>query len=275
MPVLLALVSAAAFGISDFVGGWETRRSPAAKVTFVSSIGGLGVALLVSLIVGGNPTVSDIVAGLVAGIGGGLGLMLLYSSLARGPIGIAAPVSAVLASVVPFAYGLASGERPPLLAIVGSVMAVGAIPLITWEPRHGRSETVRRTVLEAMGAGVGFGVFFIAIAQAADTAGLWPLVGARIMNLVLMAGLVLTAGAGTGRVIGKTVALIAGAVDMGANVAFVLAERLGDLSTVAVVTNLYPIGTVALARVVLGERFRRLQIVGVVIALAGTALIAS
>ncbi len=147
MAVLLSLVSAAAFGISDFAGGWEARRSPAAKVTLVASTAGLAVALLGSLILGGKPTVFDVAAGAIAGIGGGIGLMLLYSALGRGPIGVAAPVSAVMASVVPFVYGLASGERPPQLAVVGSVLAVASIPLITWEPGQGESGRSGRTLV--------------------------------------------------------------------------------------------------------------------------------
>lgn len=274
MPVLLSIVSAACFGIGDFIGGWESRRSPAAKVAFVVSTGGLTVALVGSVFLGGHPTAGDMFAGVVAGVGGGLGLVLLYSSLGRGPIGVAAPISAVLASIAPFVFGLISGDRPGLLAVIGSVMAVMSIPLITWEPGH-RKAPMGRTALEAAGAGLGFGIFFIAISQAADTAGLWPLVGARVTNLVVMALLVAVVGSGAGKVIGIPIALMAGAIDMGANIAFVFAERMGELSTVAVVTNLYPIGTIALARIVLGERFRRLQIVGVAIALTGTALIAS
>ncbi len=274
MPVLLSLISAATFGISDFVGGWEARRSPAAKVTLVASLAGLVVALVGSLAIGGSPTASDFGAGALAGIGGGIGLVLLYSALGRGPIGVAAPVSAVVASVVPFAFGLASGERPPQLAVIGSVLAVASIPIITWEPGQGGRRS-GRTVIEAAGAGAGFGVFFVAISQAAETAGLWPLVSARLVNLVLMAGLMLAAGAGSGKVVSASVALGAGVIDMAANIAFVLAARVGDLSTVAVVTNLYPIGTIALARIVLGERFRRLQLVGVGAAVVGTALIAA
>jgi drug/metabolite transporter (DMT)-like permease len=52
-----------------------------------------------------------------------------------------------------------------------------------------------------------------------------------------------------------------------------MALTRGELSVVAVIGSLYPIGTVLLARVLLGERMRRIQLAGVLAAFVGVALV--
>jgi drug/metabolite transporter (DMT)-like permease len=70
----------------------------------------------------------------------------------------------------------------------------------------------------------------------------------------------------------RTIALC-GALDMAANVLYVLAVHAGALSIVAVLTSLYPASTVALAAVLLRERLVRVQWAGVAVAFAGVLCI--
>jgi uncharacterized membrane protein len=69
------------------------------------------------------------------------------------------------------------------------------------------------------------------------------------------------------------VAIASGVFDATANVCYVLATRAGMLGIAVVLTSLYPGITVLLARVVLGERMRPAQRVGLLIAAAGVVLV--
>jgi drug/metabolite transporter (DMT)-like permease len=66
----------------------------------------------------------------------------------------------------------------------------------------------------------------------------------------------------------------AGLFDSSANVFFLLASRTGSLTVVSVLTALYPLGTIILARIFLKERIARTQQVGIGLALAASAILA-
>ena len=74
----------------------------------------------------------------------------------------------------------------------------------------------------------------------------------------------------------RSVAAVAavGLADVSANALFAVASSRGLLSLVAVLGSLYPVVTVLLAHVLLGERLTRAQQAGVAVALAGVAAIA-
>jgi drug/metabolite transporter (DMT)-like permease len=141
---------------------------------------------------------------------------------------------------------------------------------------HHPPEQVRRAVLLALGAGASFGAFFLLVDRTDAAAGLWPLLAARAASIPLM--VVASAVLGTGlRVAGRTtwrLVTVAGAVDMVANISFLAATRLGSVGVVAVVVSLAPAATLALARVVLAERVRRLQAVGLALGALAVVLIA-
>ena len=69
--------------------------------------------------------------------------------------------------------------------------------------------------------------------------------------------------------------LLAGVLDMAANVLYLLAVQRGLLSLVAVIVSLYPASTLLLARQILGERLTAVQVTGVGLALGAVALIAA
>lgn len=285
MAAVLALGSALVYGAADFLGGFATRRSPTLAVAAVSQLIGLLVLLAVLPFLPGEPIAADLRWGALAGVMGGGGIALFYRSLARGTMSVVAPVTATTSAAVPFLVGLALGERPSALALAGIGLALVAIGLISgaaapfpvpqpaswwrrWRPRslHG--------IGGAVGAGLAFGLFFVLIQRADPAAGLWPLVGARggSFGLFVVAAI---AGRRSLRPVARDLRIIAGAgaLDMAANVLFLLAVQRGLLSIVAVLTALYPASTVVLAHLVLGERLARPQRIGLACAALGAALI--
>lgn len=277
MSVLLALAGALAYGISDFVGGLASRRASALRVLLLSyPVGVLLMAALLPLVPGHLDAATVTWSG-AAGLAGAGGVVLLYLGLAIGPMGVVAPLTAVASAVVPVAVGIALGERPPVLGYGGVALALLGVVLVSRgpaeDPAHARVTV--RVVGIALLAGVGFGLYFVLLAQAPATSGGWPLLVSRVASALVVVALAL----GTrqaGRLSGGVVrlAVLAGALDALANLAYLLAVRQGLLSLVAVVVALYPAATILLARLVLGERTGRAQRIGLAVAAGSVALIA-
>jgi drug/metabolite transporter (DMT)-like permease len=276
MAALLALSAAVAYGVGDFLGGVAARRVPPTAVVLWSHVVGLIMLAGLAPLVGGDLTPSGLAVGAAAGLLGGAGVALFYRGLAVGAMSVVAPVAALLSAAVPVVAGLAGGERPSGAALAGIALALGAVVLISREtpgvaPQSGRW----RALGLAIAAGAAFGLFFVAIDQAGDDVGVWPLVGARVASVTLFAAL------GAARVTSATpprgaagAAVGCGLLDAGANVFYLLALDHGLLSVVSVLTALYPAGTVLLARYVLGEHLSPVQRVGLGVAGAAAVLIA-
>ena len=275
MGILLAGAAALLYGVADFSGGLATRRSGVHAVLFFSQLTGLGLALAASPFFGeGAAAAPDLLWGMGAGAAGAFGLAFLYQGLASGIIAVVSPVAAVVGAAVPVLAGLLLGESPEATGWAGIAVSLLAIMLLGWR-RVGGSERARLRVslLHGLLAGLGFGAFFVLISRPGGHAGLWPLVGARWMSIAIVGTLSL-AGGGSLRVFRGSVGLIAatGLLDMGANIAFLLASRVHLLSVVSVISSLYPAPTVILGRVVLGERLTPARIVGLAAAMSGVAL---
>lgn len=278
MPALLALFAAASFGVADFLGGFATRKSPVIPVTLASNAGGAAVAVLLWLVVGGEWTARALILGGVGGLAGLVGLVLLYDALASGRFQIVSPISAVTGAAVPVTAGIAFGDRPVLLAIVGLAMTPPAI----WLLAGGSSDTGQtsdpsgissRLVVQSFLAGAGFGVFFVFLDQTPDGAGVVPLIAARAASIVALMVISLRKGFVLPSRAAIRPATAAGATDMVANGFFLWATREGDLSVVGALTSLYPAGTVVLATVVLGERLSVTQRVGLGVALTAAVFL--
>ncbi len=270
---LLAGLSSLVYGGADFSGGLASKRADGIAVTFVSQVCGV-LALLVAITLWPHVTVSasDLWWGAAGGLAGGFGLMFFYPALAAGPMSIVAPTTALCSAIVPLVVGLARGDRPSTLALIGVGIALPAIGLVARERSEHHEHLTRRTILSSVAAGVGFGLFFVFVGEASGDAGLWPLVGARAGSLSLLAVVLLVTRRSFGIPVGaRRLTVIAGVGDIVANGLYVLALADGLVSVVAVVGSMYPASTVVLARVVLGERMSRAQIVGLF--LAGTALV--
>ena len=277
--IVFALLSATLYGSADFLGGLATRRSSVMPVMIFSQLAGLITLLLVlPFLPPTTATHADFAWGALAGGALGIGLMLLYQGLATGKMSVVAPVTAVLAVVVSAVAGIVLGDRLSMGAFLGVVLAIGAITLIS---QDGAQKATRKPGLgmahglaAALSAGVLIGVFFAALKQSSPTSGLLPLVSARLAALVVL-GFVAYWRRPPLRVGRDAVWLIVvgGALDILANVLYLLATRVGMLTIAATLTSLYPASTILLARLVLGERLRRIQITGLACAGVGVALI--
>jgi drug/metabolite transporter (DMT)-like permease len=262
------------FGTGDFFGGLATRRAPMLSVLVVSQGVGLVGMLAAALIAGGTPTGADLLLGAAGGLVGGAGVALLYRALATGTMALVAPVTGVVAAIVPVAVGIGTGERPALLQLLGIALAVVAVALLSGgKPRSGARLRGTSLVI-AIGSGVGFGLFYIALAHTSAEAGLWPLVAARVASVTAFSGALGVRRERPSRgTRGLALMIATGVFDVTANALYVVAVHHGLLSIVAVLVSLYPASTVLWSLVFLGERLRVLQVAGVVLALGAVALI--
>jgi drug/metabolite transporter (DMT)-like permease len=255
-----------------------SRRAPVLTVSFLSQAVGF-VALLVAL-----PFVHGISGvsfrfGLLAGVGGAVGLSLFYWALSIGTMSIVAPIAAT-GVALPVLVGIATGERPGLVRSVGLAAAVVGIVLASREDDGGAVDVreQRQSVMLAILAALGFGSYFVLaeIGSRGDVA--WALALSRLSATPFVTALALLAVRRGGRLPrGRQVAALAaiGLLDLGANAAYNYATTIGELSIVAVGGSLYPVTTVLMASLVLGERVRGVQRGGVVVALGGVVLLAA
>lgn len=284
MAILLALISATAWGVSDFFGGVFSKRHGAWVTSVAVQLGALAgtVVAIVVLGLGGTATAADWWWGSAAGLGVGAGTAFLYRGLAAGRMGVVAPLSAVGAALVPVAVGLAAGERPGLIAVVGIVLALPAIWLIAStddraNDSHDSAEAgppASAGLLDGVLAGIGFGAGFACLDRLQPASELTPLLATQVASLLPIIALAMwtrqpfwpgSRPAWIGFVLGPLGTL--------ANACVLWAVQVGLLSIVAVLVALYPAVTVALAAAVLRERIHRAQAVGLGLAAVAVALI--
>jgi drug/metabolite transporter (DMT)-like permease len=273
VAVLLALVSALAYGLSDFVGGVASKKVTPWSVALSAQLAGALGVLLLSLTLDGSPTGHDLVWAMVGGLGNGFGTAFLYRGLAAGRMGVVAPISGVGAALVPVVVGLVAGERPGALVWVGLLAALPGIWLVSREPG---TRAAGAGVWDGVLAGLGFGTLFAALSQIPESAGFLPLALNQVVGgLTIVA--VATAlrrpwlprdpRAGIGAVSGLLGALATGA--------FLVATHHGLLTVTAVIASLYPAVTVVLAALVLREHVHRAQGVGLGLCAVAVALVAA
>jgi drug/metabolite transporter (DMT)-like permease len=284
MTAILALSAAAIYGTADFCGGVASRRNSPTTVTVLAHLVGLALlAAMLPVLPAAHPAPADLAWGGAAGALGGVGLILFYRALARGTMSVIAPVAALFGAALPVMVGVSTGEALSLPALVGIGLAVAAVALVSREHppetadgagSRPRMHAGHPTVL-AIAAGLAFGAFFVALSRTHASAGLWPLLSARIVSVALLGGASLAAGRSLRPAPGsRRLIAVAGAGDMLANICYLLAVRRGLVSLVAVIVALYPAATVMLAQVVLGERLRRVQVAGLGLAATAAVLLA-
>ena len=285
MVYLLALGSALFYGAADFTGGLTSRRAGAIPVVVISQFTGmLLLALLLPVLPSASPSRDDLLWGAAAGLTGGIGVALLYRALAIGTMAVVAPTTAVCAVAIPVLVAVVLGERPAPLAVAGIALGIISIILVSQQqtapgsqPGHGAHRgRLPPGVPTAFASGVAIGFFLISLARTRAEAGMWPLLTARVVSVLLFATVAIATRASF-RMTKGVAALVcaAGAIDMLANALYLLASRLGQLSVVVTLTSLYPASTVLLARIILHERLSTWQVTGVVCALAAVMLIVS
>jgi uncharacterized membrane protein len=299
--IAFALAAAALFGSADFLGGAASRRTRAASVVVISAPAGVLVIFAAAMLSGAPFQTAGLGWALAAGAAGGAGLIIFYGALAAGPMSVVAPVSALVSTVVPVGTALAMGERASAAVYAGAALCLVAIVLVSMEkvpriwplrrprlaglarsgagPHPGRAQ--RHVAARGLGygaaSGLAFGIFFLFIRNAGTSGVLWPVCMARVAGSVIILGAAVwlgtrPAGPAAGRWV-LPAAVAAGVLDASANVCYVLAARAGLFGMAVVITSLYPGITVLLARVVLGERTRAVQRVGLALAAAGVALV--
>jgi drug/metabolite transporter (DMT)-like permease len=279
LAIALGLGSSLFWGLADFGGGLQSRRFSVIAVLLVSQAVGLaGIVLAVALSGEAAPSLDDLWPAAAGGAGGVVALSAFYRALAIGTMSIVAPISAT-GSAVPVIVGLATGEDPGPIQLVGIVAAATGVVLASREEDHGddaRARASRASVALALVAALGFGAFFVGMDRAADANILWALLAARIAGNAVLVGFVLVTRPPLHVPPNALPTLAAiGALDLAANGLYAWGTTEGLLSVVAVLGSLYPVATVLLARGVLGERIRPIQGAGVAAALSGVVLIAA
>jgi len=278
VALVLAALSALVYGSADFSGGMASRRNDGIAVTLSTQVIGLGaVAVAVAVwpgvvVVGG----ADLGWGALAGVAGGLGLMCFYPALARGPMSVVAPTTAVCSALLPALVGIGLDGWPSGWTTAGVLVALPAIGLAAREASGEHRVVEPLTVLLSVAAGIGFGAFFVAISAASEDSGMWPLLAARVASVSLVITVWSRRGRPTTRPVPGTgwYVAAAGCLDVLANGFYVLAVRGGSLTWVSVIGSMYPVSTVLLARLVLRERLGPLQRLGLGLAAVALVLVA-
>ena len=276
LGVLLGLASSVSWGISDFLGGVQSRRVPALTVLLVSQPVGLVLALGFALTVGGDALDGgDVALAIGAGVVVSLALAGFYRAMAIGSVSVVAMIGA-LGVLVPVIGGLAQGDEPGLLQAFGAAAAIGGVVLVAREPGAAVRSANRTSLILAVLSALGFGAFFLLLSLASHPDPAWTVVVSRLSSVVLLglAALIVRPSMAIPREI--LPALVAmGCFDVTANSLFAIATNHGLLSLVGVSSSLYSAVTVLLAWFVLGERMDRIRLGGVGVAIAGVALIAA
>jgi drug/metabolite transporter (DMT)-like permease len=279
LALAISLASAASWGISDFLGGLQTRRLPVLGVLAISQPAGLVLIALLILLVGADSiSAGKLAIAFVAGAASLGGLAAFYSAMAMGTVSVVAPIAA-LGVVVPVAVGLARGDSPDAIQLAGLAPAIAGVAILSYEEQPERPESARAarlSVVLAIVAGLGFGIFFTGLdIAAADRPG-WAILAVRVGGVATVLVAVLASRPQLDGVVAAwPVLVVIGGFDVLANALFAVASTKGVLPVVAVGGSMYPAFTVALAHAVLGERLARLQWMGVLLALAGVAMIAA
>lgn len=276
MTILLSLLAAGSYGLGDFNGGICSKRGGPWAVSLLAQLGGTVLVLTVTLVHGGSPTLADLGWAVVAGLGNGIGTAFLYRGLSSGRMGVVAPISGVGAVLVPVAAALVGGERPGSQVWLGILVALPAIWLVSREPDGDRAPAAAGSGLaDGVLAGLGFGSLFAALAQVSEQAGWLPLaVNQLVGGVVIVAVALVLRQDWVPRNRYALGGLLSGALGALATGLFQLASREGNLAVAAVITSLYPAGTVLLAAAVLGERVHRTQAVGLALCAGAVALVA-
>jgi drug/metabolite transporter (DMT)-like permease len=274
--VLLALGASFAWGFADFGAGVSARRVPVFVVAAVAQTSGLVlVGLVVLLSNHGAPTATQLAWAAGAGVVGVVGLSAFYRAMAIGTMGVIGPITAT-AAIVPVAYGLVRGDRPSTLQGVGVGLTVVGVIAASVEPVHADGRRRLGTgVGLALVAALSFGCALIGLSKGAAGGAAWATLTMRVAGVPLVLALAFAFRPRAPSRRTWLVLLGAGFADTGATLLYAAATTKGLLSVVAVLSSLYPIVIVVLARVLLAERVARTQLAGVAVALAGVALISA
>jgi len=262
-----------AWGTSDFLGGYCTRRANAFLFTAIVNIGGLAVMLLLAFLSHSTfPPLRNSLWLLAGGLAGGAALAIFYRALASGKMGLTAPVSAVLSAAIPTLFSIFTEGWPGRVRLAGFVVAAAGLWLITRTEDGASPEGIGLALL----AGVGFSAFYMSVREAGTAPALCVATLTRTGGLIATGTVALSQRRFREISRGGVVwAVITGCIDSLGTILFVYASRSGRLDEAVVISSLYPAVTVLLARLVLKEHFSRWRLAGLLAALAAVPMIAS
>ena len=275
MGSVLAVLTACLYGSGDFFGGIASRRNSALQVLFASqTIGALGLFVALPFF---QPlfTWSDLAIGAAAGACGLVGLGLFYRCLAKGPMSVVASISALTAAIVPISWDLILGNVPSAKVFLGMGLGLAAIVLVSIRSSEGETKTLVSSVAGALGAGLGFGMFFSILSYASSGSAPWPIVSGRVTAVMILVGVSLIRK--NEMMPKKSLPIVVGCAvcDTGANLTLLLALDQDSLAPVALLSSLYPVTTILLARLFLGEDLYLRRVIGLIVALCSVLLIAT
>ncbi|MFM1784248.1 MAG: hypothetical protein RLZZ579_525 [Actinomycetota bacterium] len=284
MTIIFGLLSAFSYGYADFFGALAAKKVRALAVTTVSFVIGLAIALVLALFIGADFSFETIQAGLYAGICSAIAISCLYAALALGPISIVSPLTAVISAVIPVVVDLAFGQTLSTFAGFAIALVLIAVVLVAFVPGKDVKLPSLPSLFYSLGAGLGFSGIFVFLDFAPASSGLGPLIVMRVVGIALLVlGLIVLWVRSNREVFLEREILapklfgliaLAGLGDVTGNVFFLIATREGALAIAAVLTSLYPIGTILLARFVLKERIAISQSLGIALGLGAVALLA-
>lgn len=268
---LAGLASALTYGAGDFLAGVASRRASVALVALGSQLVGLALLPLLALALGETmPDARGWAWAFVAGLSAFVGIGALYAALSMGRMGVAAPITGVLAAAVPVTYAWVVGGAPSSVAVAGMALALVGIGLVSGAKAE---RPPPRVLALAVLSGLGFAGFLLLIGLSEGDAVVWPIVGARFGT----GGAFLIAVLLTRPTLRETPWLLVGATGVlvaAGDATYLLAARLGRLDVAVVLSSLYPAFTVALARFVLKERLTAMQTWGAALMLVAIPMIA-
>ncbi|MFD4651332.1 EamA family transporter [Streptomyces sp. NPDC058441] len=275
IALLLALGSSLAYGCADFLGGLGARKAHVLRTVMVAAPASLAVELMLWPVLGASFSPGAVGWGAASGVASAAAFALLYKTLAIGPMNVLSPVTALVSAALPVSVGLMQGERLGTAGLLGLPLALIAVVLVSAGHGAGSSRPSRTALLLAFGAGSAIALQLVFLHQTPADSGVAPLIVGRAVSTAVT----LTAVGAMRRRLGSekpayAMSAAAGVLDSVANLLFLIAVRSGDLTVVAVITALYPVGTVLLARSVLAERIHRGQLVGLGTAAVAVSLLA-
>ncbi len=284
LVVLVGMCSALVFGSADFLGGLASKRISSLRVTAIAAATGLVLLFAAYPIFGGAWSWSAVLFGGLSGVSGALAISLLYACLAIGPMSILSPVTAVVSAIVPAAVGIfVAHNRLGTLGYVAIALALIAVVLVGFVRDERAVRPTLRGLSMAALSGIFIGMFLVLINLTPKNSGLVPLIANRGVNAIIMmatVGILAVLARRRGQPTaggwrpGLRLAIACGIVDVVANCGLLIGIRLGELTVIAVLTALYPAGTIILARIVLKERIATVQYIGLALAIGAGALLA-
>lgn len=286
MGSLLALLSSVCYGTADFLSGYSARRTSIGYVVTYNQLAALVITALLAFIVPGSFTgTTDVLWSCAAGISVAVMLPALYMALGIGPMSVVAPITALIAIVLPVLFGiLIENEKPSIQAYIGFLIGGLAIIFISAPDQENEAITTKsqfkKGIILAVIAGAGIAAMYICLKQVSNQAGLLSLAVSRLVSVLLLVTVSLlvrkSALAIKPNPYSVLFIIFSGGIDAIATALYKLALTHSDqISIIATLASLYPLTTVLLATIILREKLTWKRFTGVALAVSGIALIVS